>query len=101
MKTNAANANKYQKQMEDLLNNMNKANGKAKAMDVKKTIATLYQKYGDNAYALLQKAVQSPDKYAATVNDGNIKTSRNAVQHLCDGRLNQQMVNKILQSREK
>ena len=101
MKANAANANKYQKQMEDLLNNMNKANGKTKAVDVKKTIATLYQKYGDNAYALLQKAVQSPEKYAATVNDGNIKTSRNAVQHLCDGKVNQQMVKKILQSREK
>lgn len=101
MKTNAANANKYQKQMEDLLNKMNKANGKAKAVDVKKTIATLHQKYGDNAYALLKEAVQSPGKYADAVKDANIKTSRNAVQHLCDGKVNKQMMQKILKEREK
>ncbi len=101
MKTDAANANKYQKQMEAIINKLNKANGKAKAMDAAHTAAALYQKYGDNAYALLQEAVQSPGSYQK-LGDGKLKTSRDVIQHLCqmpDTKQNQQIVQSIVQNR--
>ncbi len=103
MKTNAVNANKYQKQMEDIINRLNKANGKVKTMDAAKTAATLYQKYGDNAYALLQEAVQSPGSYQK-LGDGKLKTSRDVIQHLCqmpNTKQNQQVVQSIIQNRAK
>ena len=103
MKSDAQNAgNKYQAQMEDLIKAMNEANGKNKALDVMKTTAQLYQKYGDSAYALLQEAISKPSSCIGAINSNKLKTSRDVVQYLCnmqDNAQNRQIVQKILNNR--
>lgn len=103
MKTDAKNAaNKYQHQMEALINSMNKVNGKNKAIDAEKTTEKLYQKYGDNAYALLQEAVQKPSSYINALNNNSIKTSSDVVNYLCNmenTQQNQQIIRHILSDR--
>lgn len=87
--------------MEQLINYMNTANGKSKILDATETTDKLYQKYGDNAYALLQKAIQKPTSCINSINDNNLKTSRDVVQHLCNmpnNPQNQQIVMHILNS---
>ena len=91
--------NKYQQQMISMIQNMNKINGAQKSIDAEKTTDILYQKYGDNAYNLLLKAIQEPANYARITGDKNISTSRGAVQHLCnmkDTALTRNIVNKLL-----
>ena len=103
MKSDAQNAgNKYQAQMEDLIKAMNEANGKNKALDVMKTTAQLYQKYGDSAYALLQEAISKPSSCIGAINSNKLKTSRDVVQYLCDmqdNAQNRQIVQNILNNR--
>ena len=91
--------NKYQQHMISMIQNMNKINGAQKSIDAEKTTDILYQKYGDNAYNLLLKAIQEPANYARITGDKNISTSRGAVQHLCnmkDTALTRNIVNKLL-----
>ena len=88
--------------MEALINSMNKVNGKNKAIDAEKTTEKLYQKYGDNAYALLQEAVQKPSSYINALNNNSIKTSSDVVNYLCNmenTQQNQQIIRHILSDR--
>ena len=66
-----------------VLEEMNKINGPAAAVDVEAVVDVLSKKYGDKSYELLLKAVNEPYVYAQDVGDGSIRTSRAAVQHLC------------------
>ena len=67
-----------------IIERMNKINGVRKEIDAGKTINILYDKYGDNAYDLLIKAVNEPFNYAKDVGDKSIRTSREAVNSLCN-----------------
>ena len=62
-------ADKYQQQMIAMIQNMNKINGQQKSIDAQKTTNILYQKYGDNAYNLLLKAIQEPTSYSQIAGD--------------------------------
>ncbi len=96
--------NKYQKQMIAMIQNMNKINGPQKSIDAQKTTDILYQKYGDNAYNLLLKAIQKPTDYSQITGDSNIKTSRAAVQHLLaleNNEKTQKIINNLLRNRER
>ena len=67
-----------------IIERMNKISGVRKEIDAGKTINILYDKYGDNAYDLLIKAVNEPFNYAKDVGDKSIRTSREAVNSLCN-----------------
>lgn len=85
MKQTAQQAqNEYRLQMIKMIRHMNKTGGENKSMDAEKTTDILCQKYGDKAYDLLLKAIQEPDDYSEITGDRDIKTSRSAVQHLCN-----------------
>lgn len=67
-----------------IINYMNKINGANKSVNAEKTVADLTQTYGDKALTLLQMAVNEPNNYAQYVGDASLKTSRAAVEHLCN-----------------
>ena len=67
-----------------IIDYMNKINGQGKTIDAEKTVENLRKTYGDKALSLLQIAVNEPTNYAKYVGDASIKTSRAAVQHLCN-----------------
>lgn len=67
-----------------IIDYMNKINGQGKTIDAEKTVENLRKTYGDKALSLLQIAVNEPANYAKYVGDASIKTSRAAVQHLCN-----------------
>lgn len=70
--------------MMQVIEGMNRINGARNAMDAGGTVNALYDKFGDNAYDLLEKAVNEPFNFAQSVGDASIKTSRAAVQALCN-----------------
>ena len=47
-------------------------------------VNALYDKFGDKAYDLLNKAVNEPYNFAQNIGDSSIKTSRQAVVALCN-----------------
>lgn len=89
--------------MMQVIEGMNRINGARNAMDAGGTASTLYDKFGDNAYDLLEKAVNEPFNFAQSVGDASIKTSRAAVQALCNADEAQKnaMVQAVLQGRER
>lgn len=94
--------NKYQRQMVAMIQNMNKTGSSQSSVDAQKTTDVLCQKYGDNAYNLLVKAITEPTNYSQITGDSDIKTSRAAVQHLSameNNEKTQMIINKLLQSR--
>ncbi|MBQ8750677.1 MAG: hypothetical protein IJZ30_03465 [Alphaproteobacteria bacterium] len=78
------NEAKEKARMIKVVEGMNRVNGAKNAMDVSQTINTLYDKFGDNAYELLTKAVNEPFNFAQNIGDSSIRTSRDAVRSLCD-----------------
>lgn len=89
--------------MMQVIEGMNRINGARNAMDAGGTASVLYDKFGDNAYDLLEKAVNEPFNFAQSVGDASIKTSRAAVQALCNADEAQKnaMVQAVLQGRER
>ena len=87
--------NKNKQQMINMIQNMNKINGPKKSIDANKTVDILCQKYGEDAYKMLLKAIQEPSNYAKMVGDKSITTSRAAVQHLCNMSSNVTPSNKV------
>lgn len=89
--------------MMQVIEGMNRINGARNAMDAGGTVNALYDKFGDNAYDLLEKAVNEPFNFAQSVGDASIKTSRAAVQALCNADEAQKnaMVQAVLQGRER
>lgn len=90
--------NKYQKQMEELLNTLNASNDNDEDMNVIKTTALLFQKYGNNAYTLLQEAVLRPNSCISLINDNSLKTQQDVVKYLCSANNNQQVIQNILKN---
>ena len=84
LKKDMQNEAKEKARMIKVVEGMNRVNGAKNAMDVSKTINTLYDKFGDNAYELLTKAVNEPFNFAQNIGDSSIRTSRDAVRSLCD-----------------
>ncbi len=73
--------------MRSMLNNMNKANGKNKKIDIDKTIDDLTAQYGSEASKILTKAMMSPTSVAKKMNlrdkDGKLlASSRQIIQRL-------------------
>lgn len=87
--------------MMQVIEGMNRINGARNAMDAGGTASTLYDKFGDNAYELLAKAVNEPYNFAQSVGDTSIKTSRAAVLALCNADEAQKnaMVQAVLKAR--
>lgn len=87
--------------MMQVIEGMNRINGARNAMDAGGTVNALYDKFGDNAYELLAKAVNEPYNFAQSVGDTSIKTSRAAVLALCNADEAQKsaMVQAVLKSR--
>lgn len=84
IKKDMKNEAKEKARMIKVVEGMNRVNGAKSAMDVSQTINTLYDKFGDNAYELLTKAVNEPFNFAQNIGDSSIRTSRDAVRSLCD-----------------
>lgn len=86
--------------MMQVIEGMNRINGARNAMDASGTVNALYDKFGDNAYELLAKAVNEPYNFAQSVGDTSIKTSRAAVLALCNADEAQKnaMVQAVLQA---
>ena len=84
LKRDMQNEAKEKARMFMVVEGMNRINGAKNAMDVSQTVNTLYDKFGNNAYELLAKAVNEPFSFARNVRDSSIKTSRDAVRSLCD-----------------
>ena len=96
--------NKYHQKMVAMIQNMNKINDPKKSIDAQETSNILYQKYGDDAYNLLLKAITEPTNYSQITGEQSIKTSREAVQHLSAMENNEKtriIISKMLQNREK
>lgn len=87
--------------MMQVIEGMNRINGARNAMDASGTVNALYDKFGDNAYELLAKAVNEPYNFAQSVGDTSIKTSRAAVLALCNADEAQKnaMVQAVLKAR--
>lgn len=87
--------------MMQVIEGMNRINGARNAMDAGGTVNALYDKFGDNAYELLAKAVNEPYNFAQSVGDTSIRTSRAAVLALCNADEAQKnaMVQAVLQNR--
>lgn len=83
-------SHKYRQKMIEMIQYMNKVNGPKKSIDAQKTTETLCQKFGDDAYNLLLKAIKEPTNYSQITGEKSIKTSREAVQHLCNMENNSQ-----------
>lgn len=87
--------------MSRIIDYMNKINGEKYAVDTQKSVNALYEKYGAQAYKLLLTAVNEPSNYAKIAGDNSIKTSREALQHLCSLDNNeQQKMTQYAQSQE-
>ena len=84
LKKDMQNEAKEKARMIKVVEGMNRINGAKNAIDVSQTINTLYDKFGENAYGVLVKAVNEPFKFAEDIGDNTIRTSREAVKRLCD-----------------
>ena len=86
-----------------VIEGMNRINGAKNAMEAGRTINTLYDKFGDNAYELLTKAVNEPFNFAQDIGDSTIRTSRDAVRSLCntDDKNKNAVINSVLRARER
>ncbi len=89
--------------MIQVVEGMNRINGSKNAMDVDATVDTLYSKFGDKAYDLLNKAVNEPFNLAQDIGDNSIKTSRQAVMALChtDDVQKQAVLNAVLNAKSR
>ena len=84
LKKDMQNEAKEKARMIKVVEGMNRINGAKNAIDVSQTINTLYDKFGENAYGVLVKAVNEPFNFAQDIGDNTIRTSREAVKRLCD-----------------
>ena len=87
--------------MMKVIEGMNRINGARNSLDVNGTVDALYGKFGDNAYDLLDKAVNEPYSFAQSVGDTSITTSRAAIKALCEVDENHKaaIVQAVLQNR--
>ena len=87
--------------MVKVIEGMNRINGARNSLDVNGTVDALYGKFGDNAYDLLDKAVNEPYSFAQSVGDTSITTSRAAIKALCEVEENNKaaIVQAVLQNR--
>ena len=103
LKKDMQNEAKEKARMIKVVEGMNRINGAKNSMDVGKTVNTLYDKFGDNAYELLVKAVNEPFNFAQDIGDSTIRTSRDAVRSLCntDDKNKDAVINSVLRARER
>ena len=103
IKKDMKNEAKEKARMIKVVEGMNRVNGAKSAMDVSQTINTLYDKFGDNAYELLTKAVNEPFNFAQDIGDSTIRTSRDAVRSLCniDDKNKNAVINSVLRIKER
>lgn len=89
--------------MIQVVEGMNRINGSRNALDAHSTVNALYDKFGDNAYDLLNKAVNEPYNFAQNIGDSSIKTSRQAVLALCntDDAQKQAVLNAVLNAKSR
>ena len=103
LKKDMQNEAKEKARMLKVIEGMNRINGAKNAMEAGRTINTLYDKFGDNAYELLTKAVNEPFNFAQDIGDSTIRTSRDAVRSLCntDDKNKNAVINSVLRARER
>ncbi|MBE6462493.1 MAG: hypothetical protein E7005_01890 [Alphaproteobacteria bacterium] len=103
LKKDMQNEAKEKARMLKVIEGMNRINGAKNAMEVGRTINTLYDKFGDNAYELLAKAVNEPFNFAQDIGDSTIRTSRDAVRSLCntDDKNKNAVINSVLRIKER
>ena len=103
LKKDMQNEAKEKAHMLKVIEGMNRINGAKNAMEAGKTINTLYDKFGDNAYKLLTKAVNEPFNFAQDIGDSTIRTSRDAVRSLCntDDKNKNAVINSVLRIKER
>ncbi len=103
LKKDMQNEAKEKARMLKVIEGMNRINGAKNAMEAGRTINTLYDKFGDNAYELLEKAVNEPFNFAQDIGDSTIRTSRDAVRSLCntDDKNKNAVINSVLRARER
>ncbi|MBR5598906.1 MAG: hypothetical protein IKW39_02575, partial [Alphaproteobacteria bacterium] len=103
LKKDMQNEAKEKARMLKVIEGMNRVNGAKNAIEAGKTINTLYDKFGDNAYKLLTKAVNEPFNFAQDIGDSSIKTSRDAVRSLCntDDKNKNAVINSVLRIKER
>ncbi len=82
-------SDKDKARMRSMLNNLNKANGKSRQLDVEATIETLSAQYGENASKVLAKVMMAPTTMAKKLdlrdNNGKLlSSSRQIIQRLCE-----------------
>lgn len=81
-----------------VIEGMNRINGNKNALEPNVMVNAIYDKFGDKAYELLNKAVSEPVNFAQDIGDNSIKTSRQAVLTLCnaDDKQAQAVINAVL-----
>ena len=84
--------------MVKIIEYMNKINGEGKTIDAEAVTQQLIEKFSDKALELLTMAVNEPSNFAAYVGDSDIKTSRSAVNALCN--LSEQQTDQILSNQD-
>ena len=84
--------------MVKIIEYMNKINGEGKTIDAEAVTQQLIEKFSDKALELLTLAVNEPSNFAAYVGDSDIKTSRSAVNALCN--LSEQQTDQILSNQD-
>ncbi len=103
LKKDMQNEAKEKARMLKVIEGMNRINGAKNAMETGRIINTLYDKFGDNAYKLLTKAVNEPFNFAQDIGDSTIRTSRDAVRSLCntDDKNKNAVINSVLRIKER
>ena len=84
LKTDMQKAAQEKAKMVQVIEGMNRINGNKNTLEPNVMVNTLYDKFGDKAYDLLNKAVNEPYNFAQNIGDSSIKTSRQAVVALCN-----------------
>lgn len=103
LKKDMQNEAKEKARMIKVIVGFNRLHGDKGALDVGKTVKTLYDKFGDNAYELLTKAVNEPSSLAKDIGDSTIRTSSDAVRSLCDvdDKKKNAVINSVLMTKER
>lgn len=84
LKTDMQKAAQEKAKMVQVIEGMNRINGNKNTLEPNVMVNALYDKFGDKAYDLLNKAVNEPYNFAQNIGDSSIKTSRQAVVALCN-----------------
>ena len=103
LKTDMQKAAQEKAKMLQVIDGMNRINGNKNALEPNVMVNALYDKFGDKAYDLLNKAVNEPYNFAQDIGDSSIKTSRQAVMALCntDEAQKQAVINAVLNAKSR